>query len=71
MAWLSANAMQEGNRKESWLLFRQAYRYGTPSVLDVILFAGIWLFPPKMRAKMVLLFLGKRPVSPGLPSERA
>jgi glycosyltransferase involved in cell wall biosynthesis len=66
MAWLSANAMQEGNRKESWLLFRQAYRYGTPSVLDVILFAGIWLFPPKMRAKMVLLFLGKRPVSPGL-----
>ncbi len=61
MTWLSANAVQEGNRKGSFLLLRQAYRYGTPSALDVILFAGIWLFPPKMRGQMALLFSGKRP----------
>jgi glycosyltransferase involved in cell wall biosynthesis len=69
MTWLSANAAQEGNRKESWLLFRQAYRYGTPSVLDVILFAGIWLLPPKTRARMAFLFSGKRPVNPDWSSE--
>lgn len=61
MTWLSANAVQEGNRKGSLLLFRQACRYGIPSVLDVIVFVGIWLCPPKMRAQMVLFFSGKRP----------
>ena len=71
MTWVSANAIQEGDRKESLLLLRHAYRYGKPSVFDVILFWGIWLFPPKMRAQMAFLFTGKRPFNPNMSFNRA
>ena len=60
MTWLSANAVQEGNRKESLLLLRQAYRDGKPSVLDALLFFGIWLMPLKLRAQIGFVFLGNR-----------
>jgi len=64
MTWVSANAVQEGSRKEVLLLLRQAYRHGKPSILDAILFAGIWLFPQKTRGRMAFLFSGKRSVNP-------
>jgi hypothetical protein len=70
MTWVSANAVQEGDRKESLLLLRQAYRYGKPSILDVILFVGIWLFPQKTREQIVMLFSGRRSLDQDLSSER-
>lgn len=70
MTWLSANAVQEGDRKGSLLLFRQACRYGKPSILDVILFVGIWLFPQKTREQIVMLFSGRRSLDQDLSSER-
>lgn len=58
--WLSANAVKEGNRKESLLLLRDAYHYGKLSVLDIILFWGIWLMPHQSRGRIVALFSGTR-----------
>lgn len=69
--WLSANAVKEGNRKESLLLLRQAYRYGKPSVLDIILFWGIWLMPHQSRARIVTLFSGKRSFNTGLSPDKS
>ncbi len=69
--WLSANAVKEGNRKESLLLLRDAYRYGKPSVLDIILFWGIWLMPHQARARIVSLFSGTRAFNPGLSPDKA
>lgn len=60
LTWASGGAVKEGNRKESLLLLRQAYRFGKPSVLDVLLFVGIWLMPVKLRSKMALLSSSKR-----------
>lgn len=71
MTWLSANAVKEGNRKESFLLLRHAYQHGKLSVLNVVLFRGIWLMPPKLRARIVTLFSGKRAFNPGLPTGQA
>jgi glycosyltransferase involved in cell wall biosynthesis len=69
--WLSANAVKEGNRKESLLLLRHAYQHGKLSVLDVVLFWGIWLMPHKLRARIVTLFSCKRAFNPGLPPDKA
>ena len=71
MTWVSANAVQKGDRKESLLLLRQAYRHGKPSLLDAVLFWGIWFMPQNFRAKNVLLFSGKRRVKPNMSSSRA
>jgi hypothetical protein len=71
MTWVSANAVQTGDRKESLLLIHQAYRYGKPSVLDVVLFWGIWLMPQKLRAQNVFLFSGMRRINPLMSSNRA
>lgn len=74
MTWVSANAVKEGNRKESLLLLRQAFKYGKPSVLDVILFLGIWLMPTTMRERIALQCVGHLPLksdlSPGRISHR-
>jgi len=64
LTWVSANAVREGERMASLLLFGQAYRYGEPSILDVALFWGIWLMPQNLREKNVLLFSGKRAFNP-------
>jgi GT2 family glycosyltransferase len=69
LTWVSANAVQEGSRKEVLLLLRQAYQYGKPSVLDVVLFWGIWFIPQKTRARMAFHFSGKRPVNPDESSD--
>ncbi|MBA3967501.1 MAG: glycosyltransferase family 2 protein, partial [Nitrospirales bacterium] len=71
LTWASVWAVKEGNRKESLLLLRQAYRFGKPSVLDIILFWGIWLIPHQARARIVSLFSGKRAFNSGLSSDKS
>ena len=70
LTWASVGAVQEGNRKESLMLLRQAFRFGKPSLLDVVVFLGIWLFSPSLRARIALLFSGKRRENPDRPSRK-
>lgn len=59
MTWLSANAVREGERKAFLLLLREAYQYGRPTVLDVLLFLGIWLMPQGLRQRISTLSAGR------------
>jgi glycosyltransferase involved in cell wall biosynthesis len=45
LTWVSANAMEQGDRSAFWPLLKEAFRDGTPSILDGIVFVGIWLIP--------------------------
>lgn len=56
MTWLSANAVREGDRKAFLLLLREAYQYGKPTVLDALLFLGIWLMPRGLRQRIAAVF---------------
>jgi hypothetical protein len=49
LTWVSANAIEQGDRSAFWPLIKEAYRNGTPSILDGIVFVGIWLVPQGLR----------------------
>lgn len=49
LTWLSANAIKQGDRSAFWPLLKEACRGGTPSLLDRIVFVGIWLIPQAWR----------------------
>ena len=49
LTWVSANAIAQGDRSAFWPLVKEAYRNGTPSILDGIVFVGIWLIPQGLR----------------------
>lgn len=49
LTWISANAIEQGDRSAFWPLLKEAFRNGTPSSLDGIVFAGIWLIPQGLR----------------------
>jgi len=52
LTWLSANAVQQGDRSAFWPLLMDAFRHGAPSVLDVCLFVGIWIMPKGPRERL-------------------
>jgi hypothetical protein len=56
MTWLSANAVREGERRAFLLLLREAYQFGKPTVLDMLLFLGIWLIPRRVRNQIRIGF---------------
>ncbi len=49
LPWVSANAIEQGDRSAFWPLLKEAFRYGTPGILDGIVFVGIWLIPQEWR----------------------
>ena len=49
LTWVSANAIEQGDRSAFWPLLKESYRQGRPSVLDGMVFLGIWLIPPGFR----------------------
>lgn len=49
LTWVSANAIEQGDRSAFWPLVREACRNGAPSILDGIVFVGIWLIPQELR----------------------
>lgn len=49
LTWVSANAIEQGDRSAFWLLVKEAYRHGAPSAIDVCVFVGIWLIPQGLR----------------------
>jgi glycosyltransferase involved in cell wall biosynthesis len=49
LTWVSANAIEQEDRSAFWPLVKEAYRNGTPSILDGIVFVGIWFIPQGLR----------------------
>lgn len=49
LTWVSANAIEQGDRSAFWPLLKEACRHGTPGILDGIVFVGIWLIPLEWR----------------------
>ena len=49
LTWVSANAIEQGDRSAFWPLLKEAFRNGTPGSLDGIVFVGIWLIPQGLR----------------------
>ena len=45
LTWVSANAIEQGERSACWPLLKEACRCGAPSALDMCVFIGIWLTP--------------------------
>lgn len=41
LTWLSANAIEQGDRSAFWPLLKDAFRFGALSVLDACVFAGV------------------------------
>ena len=50
---VSADAIAQGDRLAFSPLVKEAYRNETPSVLDGIVFANIWLIPQGLRRWLV------------------
>lgn len=61
LTWLSANAVQQGDRSAFWPLLTNAFRDGAPSALDICVFFGIWLMPRRPRERLSGLFTGRSP----------
>ena len=55
LTWVSANAIEQGDRSAFSPLVKEAYRNGTLSILDGMVFAGIWLIPQRLRRWLVCL----------------
>lgn len=53
LTWVSANAIAQGDRSAFSTLVKEAYQNGTPSILDGIVFVGIWLIPQGFRRWLV------------------
>ena len=49
LTWISAHAIEQGDRSAFWPLLKEAFRHGTPRILDGIVFLGIWLIPQGLR----------------------
>lgn len=49
LTWVSANAIEQGDRSAFWPLLKEAFRHGMPGILDGIVFVGIWLIPQEWR----------------------
>ena len=49
LTWVSANAIEQGDRSAYWPLLKEAFRRGSPSALDKCVFVGIWLIPQGLR----------------------
>ena len=45
LTWVSSNAIAQRDRSAFWLLLKEAFQHGAPSLLDVCVFLGIWLIP--------------------------
>lgn len=56
LTWVSANAIEQGDRSAFWPLLKEACRGGTPSLLDGIVFVGIWLIPQRIRSRIRISF---------------
>jgi glycosyltransferase involved in cell wall biosynthesis len=68
LTWVSANAIEQRDRSAFWPLLKEAFRNGTPSILDGMVFAAIWLVPQSLR-RQVARYLsaergGRRPRPP-------
>lgn len=57
---LSPIAAQYGDRKVFWLLLREMVRHGKPRAIDLLLFAGMWLVPKRLR-HWLRSFLARKP----------
>lgn len=71
LTWVSASAIQQGERSAFWPLLRDAFSHGSPSALDVFVFIGIWLIPPKIRECIAFRCSGKCSLNPKMSSGRA
>lgn len=60
LTWVSANAIEQGDRSAFWPLLKEAFRHGAPSVLDGIVFVGIWLIPQGLRRGAVSCLTAER-----------
>jgi len=49
LTWVSANAIEQGDRSAFWPLLKEACRRGAPSAVDFCVFTGIWLIPQRLR----------------------
>lgn len=56
LTWISITAERHGGRGSFLILLRNAFRYGRPSINDLISFFGIWLMPRKWRQWFALGF---------------
>jgi len=60
LTWVSANAIEQGDRSAFWPLLKEAFRYGTPGILDGIVFLGIWLIPQELRRWVAICLTSTR-----------
>ena len=49
---IAAHAARERSAEGLWRLPWEAFRHGRPAPLDLLLFAGIWVIPEPLRARM-------------------
>ena len=52
LTWVSANAIEQGDRSAFWPLLKEAFGHGAPGALDVCVFVGIWLMPKGPRQRV-------------------
>ena len=56
LTWVSESAVRENDRKAFLILIREACRYGKPTLIDVLLYLGIWMISTRVRRRIVAFF---------------
>lgn len=56
MTWMSEKAAREEDWNAFFLLLREAYRHGKPTVSDTLMYLGTWLLPQRSRHQISALF---------------
>jgi glycosyltransferase involved in cell wall biosynthesis len=59
---VSARTARDRNFKGLFILVSEAFRYGKPSLMDLLLCLGMWLFPSDIRGKLRSLFYQQRQI---------
>jgi glycosyltransferase involved in cell wall biosynthesis len=57
--YVAPQAAIEGSWKTCWMLLNEMWRMGNPRLRDIVVFAGAWLFPSKLRQKLRSFLRGR------------
>jgi len=59
MTYTSEKALRRGKWRAFFPLLLKAYKHGKPTILDTLIYFGIWLIPMRVRIRLAAAFVGK------------
>lgn len=65
LTWMGSDEARQRQWEAFWPLLREAFRHGSPALVDVLSYIGYWLLPPGVKQRVAAAF-ARRSASSGL-----